>query len=606
MLGAVSAADDNATLSENQNMLSSNVEFEDMSTSDNLSQNAEMESVDYENQTDDNILSANEDDQVVGAGSANIKTSIVSLSPSTLIQGDYFYVKVTDENKAPIVGKTVKFVINGNTYNKVTNKKGIAYLKMNAAKKEYSISYTFSEKGYATATGKSKFLLISNPKASIKGSNYVAYRGFDNKFSVVLSVDGFKLSNRTVKFKFGNRIFERTTDANGKAELVINSKIGTYNVAYSFAGEDNINSVSGKAVVTVKKMPVNIVRYNSLVYYHKELKPFKVYVYDARGNPVPGQVIFTVSGNQFTREIDKNGIATLNLKLKAGTYKITYTFAKTSLYDKCSKSKTVTVYPISNCKNNGFWCFGSDMKKVDLDKLAKYNTKHIFLNYMALNYHGKNAVENFISEANSKGIKVHIWMQVFYNGEWVSPVYSDGSYKTSFFNSKINEAKQYASLKGVAGVHMDYLRFPGTAYNHKNGVDAINYFTKKVCDAVHGVNSKLIVSAAVMPEPESNEYYYGQDIGTLSKYLDVIIPMIYKGNYLSGSNWIKTTTATFVKQSNGAQIWTGIQSYNSDDDVTSLSTSELLKDALAASNGGAQGVIIFRWGITNFIDFNKL
>ena len=34
-----------------------------------------------------------------------------------------------------------------------------------------------------------------------------------------------------------------------------------------------------------------------------------------------------------------------------------------------------------------------------------------------------------------------------------------------------------------------------------------------------------------MPEGSSNSYYYGQDYSQMSKYLDFIVPMIYKGNY---------------------------------------------------------------------------
>ena len=109
-----------------------------------------------------------------------------------------------------------------------------------------------------------------------------------------------------------------------------------------------------------------------------------------------------------------------------------------------------------------------------------------------------------------------------------------------------------------------------------------------------------------MPEPKMMHYYYGQDVPTLSKYLDVLIPMIYKGNYNAGTSWIKSTTETFVKQSNGAHVWAGLQGYNSDSDVTNLLPSELRGDAEAAYAGGAKGIIVFRWGVTNFVDFDEL
>ena len=173
-------------------------------------------------------------------------------------------------------------------------------------------------------------------------------------------------------------------------------------------------------------------------------------------------------------------------------------------------------------------------------------------------------------------------------------------------NSKGKEATKFAKIKGIAGVHFDYVRFPGTAYQYKNAANAVNYFVKKASTAIHKVNSKLIVSAAIMPEPSSMKYYYGQDVPTMSKYVDVLMPMVYKGNYNAGRSWIKSTTKTFVSQSQHAKIWTGLQSYKSDSNVVKLSSSELKKDMRAALSGGAQGVILFRYGLFNLFDFSRL
>jgi spore germination protein YaaH len=81
-----------------------------------------------------------------------------------------------------------------------------------------------------------------------------------------------------------------------------------------------------------------------------------------------------------------------------------------------------------------------------------------------------------------------------------------------------------------------------------------------------------------MPEPTSMKYYYGQDVPTMSKYFDAVVPMIYKGNYYAGTKWIKKTTKQFVKQSNGAKIWSGLQTYDSDWNIEKLPYKELMKD----------------------------
>ena len=246
------------------------------------------------------------------------------------------------------------------------------------------------------------------------------------------------------------------------------------------------------------------------------------------------------------------------------------------------------------------------MNKVNLKTLQKYGTKHIFLNFKSLELWGQDDVEKFISNAHGHGIKVHLWMQVFYQGgKWYNPV-KKGKINYDLIKSKVNLAKKYAKIKGIDGVHFDYLRYPGTAYKYSSGTKAINYFTKTASNAVHKINSKLIVSAAVMPEPSSMKYYYGQDIPTMSKYLDVIVPMVYKGNYNAGTSWIQKVTKALVKKSNGAKIWTGLQSYKSDSNLKKLSATELMKDADAAAMGGAYGVFLFRYGITNYINFNNV
>ena len=109
-----------------------------------------------------------------------------------------------------------------------------------------------------------------------------------------------------------------------------------------------------------------------------------------------------------------------------------------------------------------------------------------------------------------------------------------------------------------------------------------------------------------MPEPSAMTYYYAQDISTMGKYLDAIIPMVYKGNYNSGTSWIKWVTQTFAKQSKKAKIWTGLQSYYSDDNWNTLPANELLGDSRAAISGGADGIILFRYGLFSNINFKRL
>ena len=243
-------------------------------------------------------------------------------------------------------------------------------------------------------------------------------------------------------------------------------------------------------------------------------------------------------------------------------------------------------------KHFGYWVFGKDMENVNLKTLSNNGVTDIFLNFYAFTAHGESKVLSWIKSANTNKINVHIWTQCFYDGEWHNP-------KTTNLTAKLKEIKKYANLDGVTGVHLDYLRYPGNAYKTEGGADAITNFVK----TVRSQNPKTFLSCAVMPE-QSDKYYYGQDINALGKIVDAMIPMQYKGNYEAGTTWLESTTKLFASK---ATLWSGLQTYKSDDDTTQLSSSELLTDVKTCLNNGAKGVVLFRYGISpniNFTSFN--
>ncbi len=537
---------------------------------------------------------------------ANQITTIQS-KDTNIVKGKDFSVELKDSNSTPIANQTVKFTLNNVVTNAKTDDNGIAKLKINLNPGTYTVKYSFSGDGYVSSKNSTKIFVISTSATSIKGSDYVAYVGVKNVYTVVLTVGGAPLEGRKVVFEIDGNKFYKKTKANGKASISINKTKGTYNITYTYNGESNIKKCSGNSTITVKKgMPTKIVKYYSKIYRNKKVGYFKIKLTDVRGKALPSQkVTFKLKGKAYVKKTNSKGIATIKINLKTGKYTVKAIFAKTPVYKSKSFAYKITVRPVYG-GNNGMWLFAGDMDKVNFNTLQKYGTKHIFLNFYCFKLHSKAYVESWIKAARNKGIKVHIWMQAFYgdNG-WAYPV-KNGKYNYNLINSKVKEAVKYAKVKGVAGVHFDYVRYPGTANKHPGALNGVNMFIKKASTAIHKVNKKLIVSAAVMPEPNSMKYYYAQDIPTMGKYLDVIVPMAYKGNYHAGANWIKYITQTFKKQSSKAKIWTGLQAYRSDSKVTKIPQKELFSDANAAVYGGADGVILFRFGLFNYINFKAL
>jgi hypothetical protein len=271
-------------------------------------------------------------------------------------------------------------------------------------------------------------------------------------------------------------------------------------------------------------------------------------------------------------------------------------------------------------ENNAIWVHSGDMNNVNLQLLKDNGIGNVILHENAFKEYGTTAVKNWMAKALTYKIKTHIWFSCFYNTtskSWINPIdLETKTYNQSYFNSIINRAKTYAAISGVAGIHLDYVRYSGSttnnnaAYQHNytngtiTGVGAITEFVRQISTECKKINSKIIMSAALMPETVANAKYYGQDTQQLGKYLDVLMPMVYEYNYNQDNTWITKTTKWFVDNAGSAKVWVGLQTYNGDATVQKLSVATLTADCKSAIAGLAAGIALFRWGLLNL--FNLL
>ncbi|WP_458402729.1 pseudomurein-binding repeat-containing protein [Methanobrevibacter sp.] len=542
-------------------------------------------------------------------------TSSLTASTYTFLKSESKTIKATLLNGlgyAPGAGKIVKVTVNGKTYSALTNSKGVASLKLpSLAAGTYTVKYSFAGNSFykASSTSEKLYILPSKTSKFTLTSGNTFGIGSGNKFSLKLLAGTVPLVSKTVKFTINGKNYTRTTNSNGATSLSLASfKEGKYPITFTFDGDSKANAKTGSTTITIKERTTPTLTWKSGSSFYSGMQSFKVLLQDANKKAVSGKTVsLTINGITYTAETSLTGIATFTANVGAGIYNVSYNYDGAGDNDNGPANASTKINVVRSKISNGYgyWVFGGDMKSVDLSELASKGTTDIFLNFYAVEAHGKSAVESWIASAGKVGIRVHIWMQSFYDGGWINPI-KNGAVNTAYFNQKIAEAKTYANLKGIAGVHLDYLRYPGTAYLNPAGTAAISQFAKQVAEAVHAINKNIIVSCAMMPETTLNAYYYGQDISALSSCLDVIIPMAYKGNYGHSSPWLTSTAKWFIQNSEGAEVWMGLQGYRSDSDVSKLSVSEITKDCQAAIAGGATGTIIFRWSLTNHVNFNTL
>lgn len=183
-------------------------------------------------------------------------------------------------------------------------------------------------------------------------------------------------------------------------------------------------------------------------------------------------------------------------------------------------------------------------------------------------------------------------------------------YDGTFNNNLINFIRIVATYN-VDGIHLDYVRYSGVAskghaaWQEPGGqaaaVNAVTNFVSVVRSNIKSVNPDILLSAALMPETYNNANFYGQDYGRLSSYLDFFVPMTYEGNYNAGDSWITNTVAYIVARANGKPVYSGLTTYYSDSNTRTLTNEELHNNAQAASDGGADGIVLFRYGIGSYV-----
>lgn len=188
---------------------------------------------------------------------------------------------------------------------------------------------------------------VLNTTISISNLN-IYPKASGNLIATLRDSSGNALANQTVLFTLNSRNYEINTDKNGQAKLQVSlSKVGTYKVSVSFAGDGvEYDSSSAQANVIVKKQNTKIVSSN--VYMVPNLAEYySIALRDASsGKAIANQkVTFTVNGKTYTRATNSKGVASIKLRFSKNkmTYKIITRFKGDNQYNGVSKTNYIFV-----------------------------------------------------------------------------------------------------------------------------------------------------------------------------------------------------------------------------------------------------------------------
>ncbi|MBM3703054.1 MAG: hypothetical protein FJW63_08745 [Actinobacteria bacterium] len=251
-----------------------------------------------------------------------------------------------------------------------------------------------------------------------------------------------------------------------------------------------------------------------------------------------------------------------------------------------------------------YWVWSEDSLKMDVNLIKQQGITDLFV--ISDRFGGNNYYETFLPKVVAKfngNPRIHAWIPCFKDKDkkWVNPA------DEGFQNTLLDIIGKISAIAGLNGIHLDYVRYTGDKKNNQaasqqtpHGKITITNFVEKVENKVKSTNPGLKLSAALMPEGQSNADSYGQDYQELAKYLDWLCPMIYKGNYKGADTvWIGKKTS-YINDKAQNKVIAGLQGYRSDDDPTKIPESELKADIQIALDNGAIGFALFRYGLADY------
>ena len=219
-----------------------------------------------------------------------------------------FYAKFTDSTGKALANTEVKFNIHGVFYNKTTDKDGVADLGIMLRPGNYILT------AYNPVTGEEKGFNIT-VKSLIMQNDLTKYYLNASRFeATVYNKDGSLAVNKNVTFNINGVFYTKTTDKNGVASLGIALRPGNYTITTMYDGLDIGNKVTVLPTLVTKDLSMK----------HLDGSNFTALTLDGQGKPLANQnVSFNVNGVFYHKVTNKDGIASLGIRLMSGEYIIT-------------------------------------------------------------------------------------------------------------------------------------------------------------------------------------------------------------------------------------------------------------------------------------------
>ncbi len=184
-----------------------------------------------------------------------------------------FKVALTS-GSVPLSSKQVTLSVNGKTYTKTTDSKGIVSLPIDLEIGKYTITYyNKAESKINKKTQSTAISVIERTATSVSWKSSTSFnQGTQSTKLLVLDSNNKPISGGTVKLTVNSKTYTATTSSSGYATISAGFAYGNYTVSYTFVG-NNLNAPSsGSTELTVLR--VNTISIKNIVTAAGNLKSY--------------------------------------------------------------------------------------------------------------------------------------------------------------------------------------------------------------------------------------------------------------------------------------------------------------------------------------------
>ena len=305
----------------------------------------------------------------------------------------YYTFTLKDGNNNPIANKKVKVTFNKKTYTVITNKKGIAKIKIKLAKKKtYKITIKSPTTNKYKAETKTNKITIKVLKQKITSKNVRYAPKTVNYYSITLKdQNNIAIANKKITVKIGTKTYKKKTNKKGIVKIKIKySKKKTYKVTIKSPKTKQYKAITKRNKIVITNLKQKIVS-SDVKFTPKANTYYSITLKDENKKVIANKKVkFTLNSKTYTVKTNKKGIAKIKINLNGDkVYTLKISSPKTSQYKAITKTNKITVER-------------GKPKLVSYDRTYSKNSGDEYSVYLS-DYTGKKlSGEKIIFELNSK------------------------------------------------------------------------------------------------------------------------------------------------------------------------------------------------------------